>query len=146
MYVLCSHCRRRFLTQFVYWGGEWLTGFSYGLVALYSVCPTGACVGEPGCTQCRWGATEEDKHTAWGWRGGIFNVFTLFHLISEQLLQSRTCRTPQQPEDSAYLTLQHYEIARDCIGQQAFHHDQYPFPAASDYRAVHILSGCFSSL
>lgn len=85
----------------------------------------------------------EDKQCV---AGGIFNVFTPFHLISEQLLQPCTWRTLQQPEESAYLTLQHYEIARDCIGQRAFHHDQYPFPAASDYRAVHILSGCFSSL
>lgn len=49
---------RIFLTQFFYRGGGRLTGARYGLSALHSVCPAGACVGEPGCSQCRWRTTE----------------------------------------------------------------------------------------
>lgn len=121
------------LTQFVHWGGEWLAGFSHGVIALDSVSPTGARVGEPACSHCRRRATE----------GDLKDIFFWFFLHFYNLRKSKKF---QPSEDSAYLTLQHSQISRDRIGQQALHHDQYPFPAASDYRAVHILSGCFSSL
>lgn len=75
--------------------------------------------------------------------GPLKEIRSLFFLHFYNLCKSKKF---QPSEDSAYLTLQHSQISRDRIGQQALHHDQYPFPAASDYRAVHILSGCFSSL
>lgn len=122
--------RKKPLTQFVHRGGEWLAGFDNGVIALDSVGPTGACVGEPACGHCRRGATEGN---------GDFFFLINFHNLSKS--------TKFQPsEDSAYLTLQRSKRSRDHTGQLALHHDQYPFPAASDYRALHILSGCFSSL
>lgn len=74
------------LTQFVHWGGERLAGFGDGVIALDSVGPTGACVGEPACSHCRRGATEGDKDY-------FYNL--------------RKSKKFQPSEDSAYLTLQH---------------------------------------
>lgn len=161
-YIL-TLCRRRFLTQFFYRGGGRLTGARDGLSALHSVCPAGACMGEPGCSQCRWRTTEYDTHTHIMHEnkqmctctvkplltaGRTFNVIMPSHLISEQLLRCCLSRTLQWSEDTAYLTTQHSPL-RDSMGlywTTGLRHDQYPFPAASDYRAVHILNRCFSSL
>lgn len=124
---------KRRLTQFVHRGGERLAGFSDGVIALDSVGPTGACVGEAARSHGRWRATEGGKHT----------VCAASRLFFQRRFQSKKF---QPSEDSAYQTRRHSAISRDRIGQQPLHHDQYPFPAASDYRAVHILNGCFSSL
>lgn len=80
--------------------------------------------------------------------GKILNFIMPLHLISEQPLQCSLSKTLQQSEDSAYLTPQHSPLW-DSMGlywTTGLRHDQYPFPAASDYRALHILNGCFSSL
>lgn len=50
-YIL-AFCKGKFLTKFFYRGDGLLIGVRYGLSALHPVCPAGACVGEPGCSQC----------------------------------------------------------------------------------------------
>jgi len=70
--------------------------------------------------------------------GLIFNYITLYSL-SKRL---------QQSEDSFYPTPQLSPLwdSMWLYWTKGLRYDQYPFPAASNYRAVHILNRCFSSL
>lgn len=51
----------QFLTHFFPHRCCRLSGVCYRLRAFHSICPTGAWVWEPGCSQCRWGTTGKKK-------------------------------------------------------------------------------------
>lgn len=80
------------------------------------------------------GGPLKEVNTQYVQQVGVF-LFNVFRVGSSSRLKTAPIKHSS--------TLRYLRMVLD---NKPLHHDQYPFPAASDYRAVHILSGCFSSL